>query len=151
MTRHLLIDKDNRQLLITGRRLIFPQAWIPFLVVQCRVISIEMIHTPPTKNRFCGERVWRQSQRRQGLQLSRMTCTWLPHIRHKHLESCAGAPGYWWIQFDGDMPLLPWLAEAACLVRRRGLLCVDESIKGGRGPGFRGDINKKNQDWINCC
>jgi hypothetical protein len=31
-------------------------------------------------------------------------------------------------------------------VRWRGLLCVDESIKGVRGPGFGGDINKKNQD-----
>jgi hypothetical protein len=89
----------------------------------------------------CEERVWRQSQRRQGLQLSCMTCTWLPHINHKHLESCTGAPGYWWIHFDGDMPLLPWLAEAACLVRWRGLLCVDgnwEYIR-VRGPGQRED------------
>jgi hypothetical protein len=27
-------------------------------------------------------------------------------------------------------------------MRRHGLLCVDESIKGVRGPGFGGDINK---------
>ena len=27
------------------------------------------------KKGYCGERVWRQSQRRQGLQLSHMTCT----------------------------------------------------------------------------
>jgi hypothetical protein len=87
-----------------------------------------------------------------------MICTWLPHISHKHLESCAGVPGYRWIHFDGDMPLLPWLAEAACLVRWRGLLCVDgnwEYIR-VRGPGFggdinKGDINKKKQDWINVC
>jgi hypothetical protein len=74
----------------------------------------------------CGERVWRQSQRRQGLQLSHMTCTWLPHIRHKHLECCAGVPGYRWIQFGGDLPLLPWLTEASWLARGRGLRCVDE-------------------------
>jgi hypothetical protein len=93
----------------------------------------------------CGERVWRQSQRRQGLQLSHMTCTWLPHINHKHLESCAGVPGYRWIQFGGDLPLLPWLAEAACLVRRRGLLCVDGNweYKRVRGPGFGGDIKTR--------
>jgi hypothetical protein len=86
---------------------------------------------------WCGERVWRQSQRRQGLQLSHMTCTWLPHIRHKHLECCAGVPGYRWIQFGGDLPLLPWLAEAAYLVRWRGLLCVDGNweYKRVRGPG----------------
>jgi hypothetical protein len=91
----------------------------------------------PAFRLLCGERVWRQSQRRQGLQLSHMTCTWLPHIRHKHLECCAGVPGYRWIQFGGDLPLLPWLAEAACLVRWRGLLCVDgnwEYIR-VRGPG----------------
>jgi hypothetical protein len=106
----------------------------------------------------CEEQVWRQSQRCQGLQLSRMTCIWLPHISHKHLESCAGVPGYWWIHFDGDTPLLPWLAEAACLVRWRGLLCVDGNweYKRVRGPGFggdinKGDINKKKQDWINVC
>jgi hypothetical protein len=106
----------------------------------------------------CEERVWRQSQRHQGLQLSRMTCTWLPHISHKHLESCAGVPGYRRIHFDGDMPLLPWLAEAACLVRWCGLLCVDgnwEYLR-VRGPGFggdinKGDINKKKQDWIHVC
>jgi hypothetical protein len=36
-------------------------------------------------------------RRRQGLQLSLMTCTWLPHlnISHNHHESCAGVPGYW--------------------------------------------------------
>jgi hypothetical protein len=86
---------------------------------------------------LCGERVWRQSQRRQGLQLSHMTCTWLPHIRHKHLECCAGVPGYRWIQFGGDLPLLPWLAEASWLARGCGLLCVDgnwEYIR-VRGPG----------------
>jgi hypothetical protein len=93
----------------------------------------------------CGERVWRQSQRRQGLQLSHMTYTWLPHIRHKHLECCAGVPGYRWIQFGGDLPLLPWLAEAACLVRWRGLLCVDGNweYKRVRGPGFGGDIKTR--------
>jgi hypothetical protein len=87
-----------------------------------------------------------------------MTCTWLPHIRHKHLECCAGVPGYRWIQFGGDLPLLPWLAEAVCLVRWRGLLCVDGNweYKRVRGPGFggdinKGDINKKKQDWINVC
>jgi hypothetical protein len=107
--------------------------------------------------------VWRQSQRRQRLQLSHMTCTWLPHIRHKHLECCTGVPGYRWIQFGGDLPLLPWLAEAACLVRWCGLLCVDGNweYKRVRGPGFggdinkgdinKGDINKKKQDWINVC
>jgi hypothetical protein len=102
---------------------------------------------------MCEERVWQQSQRRQGLQLSHMTCTWLPHISHKHLESCAGVPGYRWIHFNGDMPLLPWLAEAACLVRWRGLLCVDGNweYKRVRGPGFGGNINKKKQDWINVC
>jgi hypothetical protein len=93
---------------------------------------------------ICEERVWQQSQRRQGLQLSHMTCTWLPHISQKHLESCAGVPGYRWIHFDGDMPLLPWLAEAVCLVRWRGLLCVDGNweYKRVRGPGFGRDINK---------
>jgi hypothetical protein len=87
-----------------------------------------------------------------------MTCTWLPHISHKHLESYTGVPGYRWIHFDGDMPLLPWLAEAACLVRWRGLLCVDGNweYKRVRGPGFRGDINKrdinkKKQNWIKVC
>jgi hypothetical protein len=86
---------------------------------------------------LCGERVWQQSQRCQALQLSHMTCTWLPHIRHKHLECCAGVPGFRWIQFGGDLPLLPWLAEAACLVRWRGLLCVDGNweYKRVRGPG----------------
>jgi hypothetical protein len=96
----------------------------------------------PSRTPPCGERVWRQSQRHQGLQLSRMICTWLPHIRHKHLECCAGVPGYRWIQFGGDLPLLPWLAEAACLVRWHGLLCVDGNweYKRVRGPGFGGDI-----------
>ena len=116
----------------------------------------------------CEERVWWQSQRCQGLQLSRTICIWLPHISQKHLESCTGVPGYRWIHFDGDMPLLPWLAEAACLVRWRGLLCMDGNweYKRVRGPGFgrdlnkgdinkgdlnKGDLNKKKQDWINVC
>jgi hypothetical protein len=73
-----------------------------------------------------------------------MTCTWLPHIRHKHLECCAGVPGYRWIQFGGDLPLLPWLAEASGLARGRGLRCVDErEYKRVRGPGFRGDIKTR--------
>jgi hypothetical protein len=117
--------------------------YIKFQVFALYTLGIELPHTQILVF-ICGERVWRQSQRRQGLQLSRMTCTWLPHISHKHLESCAGVPGYRWIHFDGDMPLLPWLAEAACLVRWRGLLCVDGNweYKRVRGPGFGGDINK---------
>lgn len=88
---------------------------------------------------WCGERVWWQSQRRQGLQLSHMTCTWLPHIRHKHLECCAGVPGCRWIQFGGDLPLLPWLAEASWLARGRGLRCVDErDYKRSERPRVRG-------------
>lgn len=51
--RYLLIDKDNRQLLVSGRRLILSQVWIPFLVVQCIVISLERMHIPLPKTRAC--------------------------------------------------------------------------------------------------
>jgi hypothetical protein len=69
-----------------------------------------------------------------GLQLSLMTCTWLPHtpenkprpssiVRAAQVHHDAGGVNK--SIFGGDEPLPPWLAEAACLVRWRGLPWVD--------------------------